>query len=322
MSNQTVTVLEADGVTETVVDVLGFTRQTAALSKSIATCTEDKAVLDAIAASLAILDNIVAGSEAQVDVVTLPSLPSGTNGIGKLTANSGIDIGDVDVTSVIPGVAATNLGKAEDAAHASGDTGVMFLAVRQDTQSNLAADGDYLPPTIDASGNLRVTLPSTQVASVLDVQTTVTRPSDTTQYAASDAWSNSTSAPTAGGFTFANAASASGGGGTITDAVIVSSAAPGTTLQGECWLFDQTVTAINDNTAFALSDADALFYLGKIPFTLTVEAVNNSEAHVTGLNITYHCVGSTNLRYLIRVLNTYTPASGETLTIRLKGIRS
>ena len=42
--------------------------------------------------------------------------------------------GDVNVLDVIPGVGATNLGKAEDAVHVTGDTGVMLLAVRQDTQ--------------------------------------------------------------------------------------------------------------------------------------------------------------------------------------------
>lgn len=45
----------------------------------------------------------VSGSEMQVDVVA--SLPAGTNAIGKLAANSGVDIGDVDVTS-LDGVAA------------------------------------------------------------------------------------------------------------------------------------------------------------------------------------------------------------------------
>jgi hypothetical protein len=35
-----------------------------------------------------------------IPVTSLPALPAGTNGIGKLTANSGVDIGDVDVTSV------------------------------------------------------------------------------------------------------------------------------------------------------------------------------------------------------------------------------
>ena len=42
----------------------------------------------------------VTGSEMQVDVVA--ALPAGTNAIGKLAANSGVDIGDVDVTS-LPG---------------------------------------------------------------------------------------------------------------------------------------------------------------------------------------------------------------------------
>jgi len=35
-----------------------------------------------------------------VDVLSLPALPAGTNAIGKLAANSGVDIGDVDVTSL------------------------------------------------------------------------------------------------------------------------------------------------------------------------------------------------------------------------------
>lgn len=89
------------------------------------------------------------------------ALPAGTNAIGKLSANSGVDIGDVDVTTVgtvTPGTAATSLGKAEDAAHASGDVGVMSLGVRNDAGTVLAGtDGDYLPFSMDASGAVRVT---------------------------------------------------------------------------------------------------------------------------------------------------------------------
>lgn len=60
-------------------------------------------------------------------------------------------------TSVTPGTAAANLGKAEDAAHSTGDTGVMALAVRQDTAASLAgADGDYIPLITDSSGRLHV----------------------------------------------------------------------------------------------------------------------------------------------------------------------
>ena len=64
---------------------------------------------------------------------------------------------DVDVTDIIPGVGATNLGKAEDAVHGDGDTGVMTLAVRNDTLAALAGtDGDYAPLQVDASGALYV----------------------------------------------------------------------------------------------------------------------------------------------------------------------
>lgn len=63
----------------------------------------------------------------------------------------------VSIRAIIPGTAATNLGKAEDAAHASGDTGVMVLGVRKDTAAQLAgADSDYTPAIYDASGRLWV----------------------------------------------------------------------------------------------------------------------------------------------------------------------
>lgn len=63
----------------------------------------------------------------------------------------------VAVTGVIPGTGATNLGKAEDAAHTSGDVGVMALGVRKDAASALSStDGDYSPLQVDANGALRV----------------------------------------------------------------------------------------------------------------------------------------------------------------------
>lgn len=53
----------------------------------------------AILADTAIISGAVSGSEMQVDIIA--ALPAGTNAIGKLAANSGIDIGDVDVTSTV-----------------------------------------------------------------------------------------------------------------------------------------------------------------------------------------------------------------------------
>lgn len=52
-------------------------------------------------AGLTSLNGAIAGTEVQVDIVG--ALPAGTNAIGKLAANSGVDIGDVDVTSISAG---------------------------------------------------------------------------------------------------------------------------------------------------------------------------------------------------------------------------
>lgn len=58
-------------------------------------------------------------------------------------------------TSIAPGTAAGHLGKAEDAAHTSGDTGVLTLCVRQDTAAALATtNGDYIPCATDATGRM------------------------------------------------------------------------------------------------------------------------------------------------------------------------
>lgn len=90
MANQTVTVLEADGSTQTDVEVLGFGRQAAAASKSLTLSTEDKTVLDSLATkldtaitALQIIDNMVlsAGTNniGDVDVLTVPADPMGAN---------------------------------------------------------------------------------------------------------------------------------------------------------------------------------------------------------------------------------------------------
>lgn len=72
------------------------------------------------------------------------------------TAQPSVDIGDVDILSVIPGVGATNLGKAESAAHTTGDTGVGVWGVRVDAETPLAADGQYIPFMMSSVGRLLV----------------------------------------------------------------------------------------------------------------------------------------------------------------------
>lgn len=108
---------------------------------------------------------ITSGTITTVGAVTAitNALPAGTNAIGKLAANSGVDIGDVDVTTVgtiTPGTAATSLGKAEDAAHSTGDVGVAAWCVSNENLTAFgAASGDYAPQAVNRYGQHYVTAP-------------------------------------------------------------------------------------------------------------------------------------------------------------------
>lgn len=87
------------------------------------------------------------------------ALPAGTNAIGKLAANTGVDIGDVDVTSIIPGTGATNLGKAVDSASGGTDTGVVGLNIVDAALTAITpVDGDYAPTRVDANGALHMNM--------------------------------------------------------------------------------------------------------------------------------------------------------------------
>jgi hypothetical protein len=198
MANATITVLEADGVTQTDVVVLDVGRQAAAASKSVTLSTEDKAVLDNIADGIPVtgtgtfvvqVDSLVSGTTAtslgkaedaahgsgNVGVMALavrhdtggalagtdqdyiPLITDASGNLRVVVAASTNNIGDVDVLSVVPGTAATNLGKAIDSAAGSTDTGVAPLAIRDDTLATLTpVDGDYVPLRTTSTGALWV----------------------------------------------------------------------------------------------------------------------------------------------------------------------
>lgn len=118
-------------------------------------------------------DTLRAVSAAKPLPVSVAPLPAGSNAIGTLGPNSGVDIGDVDVTSVLPGSGALNLGKLEDSAHTSGDVGVMVLGVRRATATDLSAggtDGDYEPFQLTDTGSLRVHVESTSTGSATETE--------------------------------------------------------------------------------------------------------------------------------------------------------
>jgi hypothetical protein len=235
-----------------------------------------------------------------------------------ITAGAGTSIATDDVSGVhfqkMKLYASTDgteaaLSFAEDAQHTTADHGLMALAVRTDTPANKSGtDGDYEPLQVSGGG-----LWVKPLGRLVQVQTDVTLPTSS-GYGAGDAISDSTSAPTSGGFTLTSAARASGGAGIIMAMNIALSSDPTTRLSGEIFLFNTSVTAINDNAAFVVSDTEIKTCVGVVPFSC-FDAGNNQYASVTGLNIPFVCSGSANLRFLIRARNAYTPTASEVLTV-------
>lgn len=112
---------------------------------------------------------IGAGTEAAALRVTVATDSTGVLSVddngGLLTVDGTVDVGSI-TTAVVPGTGATNLGKAEDAAHSSGDVGVFALGVRNDTP-NAALSGtdlDYTPIALYRTGALRVAPPEEDFA--------------------------------------------------------------------------------------------------------------------------------------------------------------
>lgn len=123
---------------------------------------------------------------------------------GTVTANAGTNLNTSALALESGGNLATisALSKAEDAAHSTGHTGVMALAVRQATATDMSAgntDGDYEPLQVDANGKLHVNPGTVTVAShavtnagTFAVQATEADGANTTLGAKADAKSTAT----------------------------------------------------------------------------------------------------------------------------------
>jgi hypothetical protein len=116
------------------------------------------------------LPALPAGNNNIGDVDIASALPAGTNAIGKLAANSGVDIGDVDVTSM-PGVAG-------DVAHGTADSGAPVKTGYKASNAfpTAEANGDRVNGIADLFGRQLVTAidPAMQVSKAFNATTTQT----------------------------------------------------------------------------------------------------------------------------------------------------
>lgn len=190
---------------------------------------------------------------------------------------------DVDVTRVIPGTSATHLGKAEDAAHGDGDTGVMALGVRRSDANSLTAlagaDNDYIPLTTDTRGALQV------IARPSIVRTRVASSGLTT------AATTYTVGDTAGAImTFAGAAKVTGGTGTILAAVLLDKADVGTDYR--LHIFRASVTLASDNVAWAVSDTDYESLIGIVVMPSMNDVGANRVSTLANIGLPYDCAAT------------------------------
>lgn len=82
---------------------LAETQPVSAASLPLPTGAATEATLGAIQTAVEILDNIVSGSEAQVDVLTLPAIPAGANSIGTVGLDAGSNLAGYMATAAVAG---------------------------------------------------------------------------------------------------------------------------------------------------------------------------------------------------------------------------
>lgn len=155
------------------------------------------------------------------------------------------------------------------------------------------------------------------------IESSITRPANATQYAAGDAVSNSTSAPVP--LIFSDAVREEGGAGLVVSATIATNSNESTKPSLELWLFDTLPTAVNDNAAFVVSDADVINVVGVLIFDSWVQGTAGTGGTMVGHGDWkdsapapfFRCAGGKDLYGLLVARNAYTPISGEIFHVKL-----
>lgn len=208
---------------------------------------------------------ITAGSGTNIDTqvptggdhrqVVVLGDPTTIGGVAPVDGTLGLK---VDVARLIPGTTATSIGKAEDAAHVDGDTGVMVLGVRNH-YSGATTDGDYSTLSVDSYGAVRTIahrdLTKISVISNDATNANFTLTTATTAYSIGDVIGGIWTMPLA--VRLANGSVITGGGtGTIVGATLINTTS---TVIGPCdvMLYDSlpSFTGTMDNNAPAYTSA-------------------------------------------------------------------
>lgn len=205
------------------------------------------------------------------------------------------------VAEITPGTDATHLGKAEDAAHASGDVGVMALAVRTDAPADKSgANGDYEPLQISGGRAWISGGPRTVVSASPTVDTAI--------YAAGDL--------IGGKLTFANAARVASGNGEIFSVLLADQAKQSIAIDLILFDSDPTGTTFTDQAALDIADADLTKIICVVPIT-TYAALNDNSIGFASVRFPFALASGTSLYGCLVSRGTPTFAAGADVTVRL-----
>ena len=144
---------------------------------------------------------------------------------------------------------------------------------------------------------------------------TFTRPSDTISYAAFDVVSNSTTAPVV--ITFPNCARANGGSGMIISVRHVKSSSTTLNAAFRLHLFRVAPTAINDNAAYTMLDANRASRIGYVDLVHISGGTGSNMSEAAGVfpataMLPFICdAASSSLIGVLTTIAAYAPASGE-----------
>lgn len=159
------------------------------------------------------------------------------------------------------------------------------------------------------------------------VHDTITRPADTTQYAAGDVVGGT--ATPAAILAFARAIKEKLGFSVLQQAILISSANQATKLDADLLLFNAAVVMDNDNAAFTPTDAEMLTFIGRVNFPstgwvagdATAGSGGNAVCDVQNIGMPINSTTAENGIFGVLVArNSYTPISAEVFTVRCKFI--
>lgn len=214
---------------------------------------------------------------------------------------------------------------AEDAASSSGDKGLMILAVREATATDLSAgntDGDFEPLQVDASGRLwahvgaidAIAAGETHLGEIAEPRTvlSVTPTIDTNIFAAGDA--------VGGKQTLTSAARVSGGLVTLETLTVVDKGNQKAALTILFFDSDPTAATITNNAAFVFSTAVSKL-VGKINVAaadyITIDSTGIASYQLKDLGLMLKASGSANL-FVAVVLTSGTPTYLSTTDLIFK----